>query len=100
METLKAEVSQEDESRFIRLTNDKAEIKIPLTEDNPNAIKRVFSELIKLVKEDDLQIEMVEVGSDLFSQVANEYITQLNREIEEVRREMIDIGLIEDDVQE
>ena len=95
METLKAEVANEGESRFIRITNDETEIKIPLTEDNPNAIKSAFNELITLAKEDDLEIEMEEVGPDLFSQVASEYIMQLNREIQEVRREMEDIGLID-----
>lgn len=97
METLKAEVAQEDDSRFIRITKDEAEIKIPLTEDNPNAIKSAFNELISLAKQDDLEIEMDEVGPDLFSQVASEYIAQLNREIQEVRREMQDIGLIGDE---
>lgn len=97
METLKAEVAQEDDSRFIRITKDEAEIRIPLTEDNPNAIKSAFNELISLAKQDELEIEMDEVGPDLFSQVASEYIAQLNREIQEVRREMQDIGLNDDE---
>lgn len=90
METLKAEVAQQDDSRFILITKDDAEIKIPLTEDNPNAVKSAFNELISFAKQDDLEIEMDEVGPDLFSQVASEYIAQLNREIQEVRREMQD----------
>lgn len=90
METLKAEVAQQDDRRFIQITKDDAEIKIPLTEDNPNAVKSAFNELISLAKQDDLEIEMDEVGPDLFSQVASEYIAQLNREIQEVRREMQD----------
>ena len=97
METLKAEVAQEDDSRFIRITKDEAEIRIPLTEDNPNAIKSAFNKLISLAKQDELEIEMDEVGPDLFSQVASEYIAQLNREIQEVRREMQDIGLNDDE---
>jgi hypothetical protein len=96
METLKAEVAQQDDSRFIQITKDDAEIKIPLTEDNPNAVKSAFNELITLAKQDDLEIEMDEVGPDLYSQVAREYIAQLNREIQEVRREMQDIGLSDD----
>ena len=39
---------------------------------------------------------MTEVGEDLFSQVANEYITQLNREIQEVHGEMEEHGLVAD----
>ncbi len=97
METLKAKVEQEDERRFIRITNDEAEIKIPLTENNSNAIKSAFNGLITWAKEDDLKIEMDEVDPDLFSQVASEYITQLNREIQEVRTEMGNCGLIDDE---
>ena len=37
-----------------------------------------------------------ELAEDLFSQVANEYVTQLNREIQEVRKEMEGYGLVND----
>ena len=37
---------------------------------------------------------LAEVGDDLFSQVAKEYVTQLNREIQEVHGEMKQYGLI------
>ena len=40
--------------------------------------------------------ELDKVGDDLFSQVANEYITQLNREIQEVHGEMKQYGLVAD----
>ena len=47
-------------------------------------------------KEGEFQIELDEIGEDLFSQVANEYITQLNREIKEVHVEMDQYGLVAD----
>lgn len=98
MEILRAEVVQDDEIRFIRITNTETEIQIPLTEDNPNAIKSAFNELITVAKKDDLEIMMAEeVGPDLFSQVASEYIAQLNQEVQEVRNEMRDMGLIDDE---
>ncbi len=95
METLKAEVIKEEESCFIRITKADDEIKIPLTEDNPNEIKKAFNKLITWVQDEEFEIKMNEVGPDLFSQVSNEYITQLSREIQEVRREMEDIGLVD-----
>lgn len=52
--------------------------------------------MITRIKEGEFQIELDEVGEDLFSQVANEYITQLNREIREVYGEMEQHGLIAD----
>ncbi len=42
------------------------------------------------------EITLEDIGQDLFSQVANEYVVQLNREIQEVRGEMKDYGLAED----
>ena len=39
---------------------------------------------------------MENVGEDLFSQVATEYITQLNREIQEVHGEMKHYDLVAD----
>jgi len=47
--------------------------------------KRAFNKLISQIKEREFEIELEEVGPDLFSQVASEYILQLNREIQEVR---------------
>jgi intergrase/recombinase len=60
-------------------------------------VKSAFNKLIERIKEGEFEIELEEVGEDLFSQVANEYIMQLNREIGEVRDEMIQYGLIEEE---
>ena len=95
METLKAKVIQEDENHFIRITNADKMIKIPLTDDNPHGIKKAFNELIMWAKADEIEIEMEEVAPDLFSQVASEYVTQLSREIQEVRREMEKVDLVD-----
>lgn len=96
METVKAEIIEIDENHFISIENAGKEIKIPLSEDKPNDVKSAFNDLIEWVKESELKIEMDEVGPDLFSQVANEYISQLNREIHEVRDEMHELGLIDE----
>jgi len=45
------------------------------------------------MKDGEFQIELAETGDDLFSQVAKEYLAQLNREIKEVRGEMQHYGL-------
>lgn len=97
METIKATVVELDEKHFIEIKTDGETIKIPISEDKPNEVKSAFNKLIVHLKEGEFEIEMEEVGEDLFSQVANEYITQLNREIQEVRGEMIDYGLVEEE---
>lgn len=96
METIKATVVQVDEKHFIKIEDEEHTIRIPISEDNPNEVKSVFNRLIARIKEGEFQIELAEVGEDLFSQVANEYITQLNREIQEVHGEMEQYGLVAD----
>ena len=67
-----------------------------MSDDSPNEVKSAFNLLIARIKDGEFQIELLEVGEDLFSQVANEYITQLNREILEVHGEMQQYRLIAD----
>ncbi len=96
METIKAEVVELDEKYFIKIGAADPAIKIPMSEDKPNEVKSAFNRLIARIKDGEFQIELAEVGDDLFSQVANEYITQLNREIQEVHGEMKQYGLVAD----
>ena len=96
METIKATVMQADKKHFIKIEDGDHSIKIPMSEDKPNDVKKAFNRLIARIKDGVFQIELAEVGEDLFSQVASEYITQLNREIQEVRGEMEQHDLIAD----
>jgi len=96
METIKASVVQVEEKRFIKIEAEYGGIRIPLSEDKPNEVKSAFNKLIARIKDGKFQIELAEVGEDLFSQVANEYITQLNREIHEVHAEMVQYGFVAD----
>lgn len=88
METIKATVENLDEKYFIQINAGEEQIKIPMSEDKPNEVKRAFNKLIARIKDGEFQIELTEVGDDLFSQVAFEYVTQLNREILEIYGEM------------
>ena len=96
METIKATVVQDHEKHFIKIEAGDAHISIPMSEDKPNEVKSAFNKLIARIKHGEFQIELAEVGDDLFSQVANEYIMQLNREIQEVHAEMKQHDLIKD----
>lgn len=100
METIKATVVQEDEKYFININDKENTIRIPMSEDKPTEVKSAFNKLIARIKDGEFQIELVEVGEDLFSQVANEYITQLNREIQEVYSEMQQYDLIEEKLEQ
>lgn len=96
METVKATVVEIEEKHFIKIEIGGDGIKIPISEDKPNEVKSAFNKLIARIKEGEFEVTLEGIGQDLFSQVANEYVTQLNREIQEVRGEMKDYGLVED----
>ena len=96
METVKAQMERIDDKHFIKIDVGAEGITIPLSEDQPNEVKSAFNKLIVRMKDGEFQIDLEEVGADLFSQVAKEYIVQLNREILEVHGEMKTYGLVED----
>jgi hypothetical protein len=96
METIKATVVEFEEKHFIKIEIGQEDIKIPISEDRSNEVKSAFNKLIIRIKEGLFQIALSDIGQDLFSQVANEYVTQLNREIQEVHGEMKGYGLVKD----
>ena len=96
METVKATVVEFEGKHFIKIETGDKEINIPISEDKSNEVKSSFNKLIVRIKEGNFEIKLENIGQDLFSQVANEYITQLNREIQEVHGEMKGYGLVEE----
>jgi hypothetical protein len=95
MDTLKATVVEDNDKYFIDIENQDETIRIPMSDDLPNEVKSSFNKLIRRLKQGQFTIKIDEVQSDLFSQVANEYIKQLNRELKEVFGEMEGYNLIE-----
>lgn len=94
MEIINATVESLDDKYFIKIKTGGEEIRIPMSDDKPNEVKSAFNKIITRIKAGEFQIKLEEVGEDLFSLVANEYLTQLNREIQEVRNEMKQYGLV------
>lgn len=94
METIKATVENLGDKCFIKIKTGDEEISIPMSEDKPNEVKSAFNKIITRIKAGEFQVKLDEVGEDLFSLVAYEYLTQLNREIQEVRSEMKQYGLV------
>ena len=94
METVKATVVVREDKHFIKIQGKDEDIYISMSEDKPLEVKSAFNKIITRLKDGEFQIELGEVGEDLFSQVANEYLTQLNREIKEVYNEMKQYGLV------
>lgn len=94
METVKGKVSQNDEKYFIEIPLSGTVVKIPLSDDKPSEVKNAFNVFLVRLREGPFKIQLDGVADDLFSQVANEYISQLNREMAEIRREMDEHGLV------
>ena len=94
MEAIRATVESLNDKYFIKVITGDEEISIPMSEDNPNEVKSAFNKLINRIKIGEFQIKLENVGEDLFSLVANEYLSQLNREIQEVYGEMKQYGLV------
>lgn len=95
MVTLEATVECDEEKYFLKISVEEGTVTIPLSDDNPNAVKSAFNKLIQRIRIGEFAIKLDKVGDDLFSMVANEYLTQLNREIQEVRSQMKEYDLVE-----
>ncbi|MDP2940566.1 MAG: hypothetical protein Q8O13_10940 [Candidatus Omnitrophota bacterium] len=94
METYNASVVKEGEHWYLQLSVKEKVLKIALTKDNPNEIKNVFNELIVELKKGKFKFNYVGENKDLFSQVSNEYLTQLNKELVEVYNELESFNLL------
>lgn len=94
MDVVKAKVKATDEIYSIEIAFNGSDVIIPLSEDKPNEVKAAFNKLIVRLKDGPFRIQLENCGDDLFSQVAKEYLAQLNKEIEEVYGEMKSSGLV------
>lgn len=96
METHEAKVIVEGSEHILSLNINDSTLKLPLTKDEPNEIKKVFNKLIIHLKKGAFKFNMAEKeDGDLIYHVAKEYIDQLNKELSEVYQELKDYHLIE-----
>lgn len=94
METLKATVENTDDKYSLRIKVESGDVVIPLSDDNANAVKSAFNKLIQRIRDGEFRIQLDKEGDDLFSMVAKEYLTQLNKEIREVHSQIKEYGLL------
>lgn len=88
MDTLKANVVKIDDMHYINIETESGDVRIPMTEDKVDDVKRAFNKLIIRLKTGEFQIAFEGAVDDLFTDVAKEYLIQLNRDIHEVYEEM------------
>lgn len=94
METLEAMVENAGDKYSLRIKIESGDVVIPLSDDNANAVKSAFNKLIQRIREGEFKIQLDKKGDDLFSMVAKEYLTQLNKEIREVHSQIREFGLL------
>lgn len=101
METinLEAELMTVEEKQFIRITAEPV-IDIPISDDNPNAVKSAFCALIRKLRSGPLRISLMEAENDLFYQVSTAYLDQLNGELAAIYEEMEKQGFIDSEGEE
>lgn len=90
----KATINRQDQKAILLFELPGITLTVPLTEDKPNEVKEVFNKLIAQLKQGNFQFELVDDKSDLFHFISEEYITQLNTELEAVYSELEDYGLL------
>ncbi|WP_428036119.1 hypothetical protein [Amphritea sp.] len=91
MEVVEAVLTTIDDKYFISIGGDPT-ILIPISDDDANAVKSAFNLLIERLKRGAFSINFQGSNKDLFNQVAQEYIEQLNGELADVYEEMKTYG--------
>lgn len=94
MENLRACVVEDAPRHYIEIDMGEDVLRIPLSEDNPNIVKSAFNKLITKLRNGKYQISIETSGDNLFSQVAKEYIGQLNKELQAVYKELVHFDLV------
>ena len=95
METKTANIKREATATSLILNLD-TPLEIILTEDNPNSVKAIFNNLIKELKKGPLKFELEdEKKDDMYFNICDEYIKQLNTEMETVYNELKDYELLD-----
>jgi hypothetical protein len=95
MEVYEANVIKKDGQHILELSLKGKKVEIPLTEDKPDEIKSVFNELIVELKKGEFNFKLKNKENNLYQQISNEYIKQLNNELHSVYNELDDYGLLE-----
>lgn len=94
MATHNATIERKDKSAILKLALGTEELKIVLTEDNPNEVKSVFNKLLSHLKNGEIDFNLTDSTEDLYFHICKEYITQLNAELKSTYTELKDNELL------
>jgi len=94
MEIIKANISRTDDVTKLILPITGKNLELILTSDNPNEIKQTFNELIVELKKVEFNYKLEDDKGDLYTSICEEYIAQLNSELNTIRSELIEQCLV------
>lgn len=95
METKKATIQREEANTYLVLEVGQSLVKITLTDDNPNDIKKAFNSILKELKKGFFEFELEDETQDLYNNISFEYLKQLNSEMNAIYKELKEYELIE-----
>lgn len=95
METKKATIKREDTKTTLIFEGSNQSFEIVLTDDNPNNVKAAFNGLLKELKKGQIKFVLEDETDDLYHHICNEYLTQLNVELNTIYNELNDYNLLE-----
>lgn len=94
MEIKQATIKREDKQTILVLDINDNPQHIVLTEDNPNNIKSAFNVLLKELKNGEFNFNLNDDKEDLYHHISVEYITQLNRELSIIYKDLSNYDLL------
>lgn len=89
-----ANVINKGENFYIEFKLSNSKVQIPLTEDKPNEVKCVFNKIITELKKGEFKFELNKMQDNLYYQISDLYIKQLNNELHSVFSELKDYDLV------
>lgn len=90
-----ATIKREEEKASLVLSIGETDYIICLTDDNPNEVKNVFNDLIVELKKGKFNFTFSDDQKDLYHEICDEYIKQLNGEIADVFSQLKEYDLVE-----
>lgn len=97
MEKFNTRIVSKDGDFILTMKLKKETVEISLTEDKPEEVRAAFNRLIVLLKTSPIVLNFQKDGDDLYQQIGEEYIKQLNRELSIVRKDLEEYEMVLDD---
>lgn len=93
MENKEVQLIEKEKNYYLTFKFDEEVLEISLTEDKPNDIKLVFNKLIEELKKEKFNLIFTKKDETLYSLISEEYISQLNTELDIIYNELNDYGM-------